>query len=128
MPFDGSISCWIPDIPYPRDDEWRLKIAQFGDGYQQRILDGINALNQKWSLTWVNRERSILNAMVNYLVAQKANAFQFWDRETGLTHQVFCDSWHVDLTFRGAAKSNGTPARYFGTLTAEFVKANGITG
>ena len=126
MAFTGDIPCWIPDIPVARDDEWRLRIAQFGDGYAQRTLDGINALNLKWSLTWEMREKPVLQAMVNYLVAQKANAFQFKEPQTGTMYNVFCDTWHIDWVLRRKGSSPVTPL-YWGTLSAEFVKANGVT-
>jgi phage-related protein len=124
--FDGTIACNIPDIPVARDDEWRLRIAQFGDGYSQRTLDGINALNMKWNLVWQNREKAVLQAMVDFLIAQKANAFQFKEPQTGVMYDVWCDTWHIEWVLRRKGASPATPL-YWGTLTAEFVKANGIT-
>lgn len=121
MSFDGSDTCWIPDVPISRDDEWRLRVAQFGDGYSLRTLDGINALNRKWSLTWATREAAVVNAMVAFLEAEKASSFPFLEEQTGITYQVFCDAWRVDWDLR---RRGGT---WYGTLSAEFVKANGVT-
>jgi phage-related protein len=126
MAFDGTDPCWIPDIPtVSRDEEWRLRVAQFGDGYAQRTLDGINALNQKWQVTFAMRPSDIIIAMFTYLQQQKANAFTFKEPVGGGIYQVFCDQWHVDWIFRRSV-SGGTK-EYYGTLSAEFVKANGIT-
>ena len=72
--FDGTTPCWIPDQPLGRDDAVRLRVAQFGDGYAQRTLDGINALTRTWSLVWENREAAIIEAMVNYLIGRKGNS------------------------------------------------------
>jgi phage-related protein len=125
--FDGTDVCWIPDIPYGTDREWRLRVAQFGDGYAQRTLDGINALNIKWQLTWAAREKAVINAMVAYLEAQKANAFTFKDPATAVVYQnVWCDTWHVEWETRRRGSAPTLPLLW-GTLTAEFVKANGIT-
>jgi phage-related protein len=121
MPFDGTDQCFMPDVPVARDDEWRLHIAQFGDGYQQRALDGINALNRKWSLTWGSREAADINAMVAYLEAEKGSAFPFLEEQTGTTYTVYCDAWRVDWDLR---RKGGV---WYGTLSAEFVKANGVT-
>jgi phage-related protein len=128
MSFDGSVPCWIPDRPLGRADEVRLKVAEFGDGYRQRTLDGINALNMRWSLSWQNRENAVINAMVAYLIARKGNSFLFREQQTGTVHQVWCDSWNVswDIRRRRFAGSISTPL-YYGTLTAEFVKAYGVT-
>jgi len=32
--------------------EPRVKMAQFGDGYQQRVGDGINTIAREWSLNF----------------------------------------------------------------------------
>jgi phage-related protein len=121
MAFDGSDECWKPDIPVERENEWRLKIAQFGDGYAQRSLDGINALVRKWQVTFAMREAAVINAMDAYLVAQKANSFSFLEPASGVLYSVFCDAWTVswDVRRRGDV--------YYGSLSAEFVLAYGIT-
>jgi phage-related protein len=111
----------MPDVPVSRDDEWRMNTAQFGDGYSQRMLDGINALNRKWSLTWGTRESADINAMVAFLEAQQAKAFDFLEQQTGTTWRVFCDAWRIDWDLR---RPGGV---WYGTLSAEFVKANGLT-
>ena len=41
-----------PNLPSSKTSEQRLLQAQFGDGYEQRAGDGINADRVKWSLTW----------------------------------------------------------------------------
>lgn len=126
--FDGSVPCWIPDRPLGRDNELRLRAAQFGDGYAQRILDGINALNLRWSLIWENRENAVITAMEDYLIDRKGNSFLFLEQQTGTVHQVWCDSWNVSWNIRRRhfTAHISTPL-YYGTLTAEFVKAYGVT-
>lgn len=119
MAFDGTNNCWIPDVPFSEIDEWRLRRAQFSDGYEQRTLDGINALNRSWNLSWVNRKSSIVNNMLAFLANKKAAAFTFHDVTTGIQWQVFCDKWQVDW---GLRRRGGI---YYGTLRAEFYKANG---
>src|SRR5215510_11106025 len=94
--FDGSTPCWNYDTPSGRDDQWRLRIAQFGDGYSQRTLDGINALDRQWTLTWLNRSASVINAMVSFFENNKAKAFFFFEHETGITYRVFCDKWSIN--------------------------------
>lgn len=119
MAFDGTNNCWIPDIPYTDKETWRLKKAQFGDGYQQRTLDGINALDKAWSLSWTNRKSSIVKNMMDYLANRKAAAFTFLDPATQETWTVFCDEWTVSWNIRRRG------GHYYGTLTADFYKANG---
>lgn len=121
MAFDGTDTCWMPDTPVTRDDEWRLRIAAFGDGYAQRTLDGINALDRKWQLTWGMRSAADINAMVAFLEAEKASAFDFLEQQTSTTWKVFCDAWRIDWEVR---RPGGV---WYGTLSAEFIKANGVT-
>jgi len=126
--FDGTTPCWIPDQPLGRDDAVRLRVAQFGDGYAQRTLDGINALTRTWSLVWENREAAIIEAMVNYLIGRKGNSFLFKEQQTGNVYQVWCDTWNVswDIRRRHFTGSISTPL-YYGTLSAEFKRAYGVT-
>ena len=127
--FDGSVPCWIPDIPVvARDQEVRLRVAQFGDGYAQRTLDGINALNVRWTVTWLNRPKDVIEAMVDYLIDRKGNSFLFEEPPTQDVHQVWCDSWRIDWTIRRPNKVGGVSVPiYYGTMQAEFVKAYGVT-
>lgn len=111
-------------MPSPRRAEWRLRIAQFGDGYQQRTLDGINALNLTWSLTWELRKMDEVLAMDAYLTAAKGEAFIFLDPISGETFRVFCDRWQADLAVR---RRHHGQTEYWATLSAEFVKANGVS-
>ena len=123
--FDGTTPCWIPDIPSSKTATWRVRIAQFGDGYQQRTLDGINALDQKWTLTWQQRPRSVVLAMNSFLAAEKSSAFDFLDPMTGLVYRVVCDTWQMDLALKRVKHAIGVSS-YWASLSAEFTKANGM--
>jgi phage-related protein len=125
MAFDGTGgSCWKPDVPIQVDREWRLRIAQFGDGYQQRTLDGINALDSKFQVSFEQRPKDIILAMDAYLQAEKASSFNFLEPVSNVTYRVFCDSWHI--TWAPKRRQAGVTT-YYGSLSAEFVKANGVT-
>ena len=128
--FNGTIECWIPDIPVTRDEEWRIDVAQFGDGYAQRVLDGINALNQKFSVTFENRPADVITAMLAFFANQKGNSFQFKEPVTGVLYDVWCDKWQVTWSVRRwdrTAPLYPLPY-YYGSLSAEFVRAYGVTG
>jgi phage-related protein len=124
--FAGDTPCWVPDTPVGREEKWRMNVAKFGDGYEQRTLDGINALEQKWICTWEMRTKAVTMAMEAYWVAQKGNAFQFREPATGVMYEVFCDEWKIDWVMRRKGPSPVNPL-YYATLSAEFRKANGIT-
>lgn len=122
MAFDGSTPCWFPTIPISETRKPRIRIAQFGDGYEQRILDGINAYEVTWSLTFEHRKSDIIASMEAYLEDQKGTAFPFKHPVDGNTYMVFCDEWRVDWSFREWVEK---VPHFRGTLSAEFRKANG---
>lgn len=123
MSFDGSVACWVPDTPIQENPTWRLKRAQFGDGYEQRMLDGINALDRTWDLTWNVRTKDDLLAMDAFLESEGASSFQFRDPASQQLYNVFCNEWQI--TWEPARRVQGEWV-YYGTLAATFEKANGV--
>jgi phage-related protein len=112
---DGT---WCPSLGMQMDNDWRLQKAQYGDGYQQRMLDGIHALQRRWMLNWDSRPRDELNAMVAYLTNTRANAFPFKDPATDEVISVFCDKWSITWNLKKTVA--------YGTLTAQFDEAFGL--
>lgn len=43
---------WCPQPGYTVEEEPRRKVINYGNGYQQRIEDGINTLLRKYSVTY----------------------------------------------------------------------------
>jgi phage-related protein len=128
MSFDGlDDACWLPDAPVSKEKEWRVRVAQFGDGYQQRMLDGINALNVKWNVTFSNRQKAVLIEMDNYLSSMKGSAFNFMDPATEVVYEVFCDQWMVSIDVIRKRDPVTWNSVMYGTLAAEFILANGVT-
>lgn len=123
MSFDGSVQCWVPDVPISAESEWRLKIAKFGDGYEQRMLDGINALAVQWQLQWTTRFKDDLLAMDAFLTNEGASSFEFRDPASGLLYNVFCDAWNIEWS---PARRRAGAWVYYGSMTATFRKANGV--
>jgi phage-related protein len=122
---DFSDGAWCPDTALERTPKWRLDKTQFGDGYQQRALDGINALDLSFRVSWSIRPRWMLLEMNAYLEGRRAKSFPFLDPGFGEIVQVFCDEWAI------AWQQSRPEAPYelaaYGQLSATFVKANGIT-
>lgn len=119
MSFDQEGGCWRPSVPYGIKSEPRLNVAQFGDGYQQRIIDGLNATKRTWSLQFNGRHVDILNAMDDYLTNMKGSQFPFYDPVSQRVFQVFCDDWSINW---GMRKPDG---EWIGSLTADFYSAYG---
>jgi phage-related protein len=124
--FDGSNKDWCPALDMSRKKERRLKTAQFGDGYQQRALDGINNIQRSWAVVYDYKPAEIIDAMEQYLEGTRGQAFPFQDPADGKIYTVFCDTWEVQwqrITFG----TSGVRSNLNGTLSAEFQQAYGLT-
>ena len=49
---------WCPQPKYTVEEEPRRKVINFGDGYQQRMVDGLNPLLRKFNLTYKLNHKS----------------------------------------------------------------------
>ena len=119
---DGT---WCPSVPAALSSEWRMNVAQFGDGYEQRQLDGLNPLNRTYEVTYGGRHATELAGMNAYLISMGAAAFPFRDPVSMVEHLVFVDNWNIEwnmVKFLEAAKRD-----VYGTLTASFRIAYGAS-
>lgn len=57
---------WSPRTSAASDVGFRIRKAQFGDGYTQVAGDGINPRSQKWALSFVGNE-AYIRAIVDFL-------------------------------------------------------------
>jgi len=75
----------------------RVLTAQFGDGYSQRIGDGINIKPRIYSLTF-NRKMDELLAIESFLDARKGIEAFIWTPLNSTQGVWICDSWSkVDI-------------------------------
>ena len=77
----------------------RVLKVQFGDGYEQRIQDGINNLKQEFSVTFNNRPKAEIDDIVAFLnnkAGTTAFNFTYPDSNAGggeTTIKVVCEDW-----------------------------------
>lgn len=75
---------WPTSLPGPADDnyEWqeqpRVHIVRFGDGYEQRSPDGLNVRPRTLSLDWPNLVQSEKDTLVDFLRARNASGAFWW--------------------------------------------------
>lgn len=112
------VSHTFPDtLPNPTsdsfgyDEEPRVKVAQFGDGYEQRAPDGINALARNWTLTFEPMTKAQRNILRDFCRARKGSEPFYWDTpdddETVVVkatkwsiRRMSGDNWSVVVTFK----------------------------
>lgn len=75
----------------------RVLTARFGDGYEQRVIDGINPKNDEFDVAFNNRSASSINLLAKYLDVKAGKNFDFtvtdFDGDTVL--KVVCDSYNI---------------------------------
>ena len=60
-----------PDKQLTKSSTPRVLTAKFGDGYEQRAADGINVLNETYTLTFKTRPKADIDDIVAFLDTQK---------------------------------------------------------
>lgn len=82
----------------------RVRLATFGDGYEQRLQDGINSLKQEFQVSFINREAEEADDIVAFFEDKAGvTAFDFTipdSNESGseLTIKVVCPDWSQVFT------------------------------
>jgi len=76
----------IPDKSLSKQSTPRVRIQTFGDGYEQRIVDGINNINESFTLTFTNRDKTEADDIIAFFDSKgAATAFEFIHPDTNST-------------------------------------------
>jgi len=62
----GSLGVVKPDKGMTRDSKPVTHNMQFGDGYEQRLANGINNLSESWSITMNNRTNDDIDDIIDF--------------------------------------------------------------
>ena len=101
----GSLGVVAPDKGFSRSNEPRVFIAEFGDGYEQRLANGINNIKQSFDVNFANRPKDEIDDIVAFFESKKgATAFNYVfsdSNETGSeeTVKVVCESWNQTWSY-----------------------------
>lgn len=83
-----------------------VKVSRFGEGYEQRVGEGINLVPQKWKLVFANRTTADGDAIVAFLAAKAGFTAFTWTPKTGTEIKVVCRSWSRAYVDSGAQTIN----------------------
>jgi phage-related protein len=83
---------WFPDASVQKSVEPRVRVAKFGDGYEQRVRDGINTAPEKWSLTFTGGAEEV-NAIDAFLKLAGGADYFYWTTPQGMAGKFVCRSW-----------------------------------
>jgi phage-related protein len=75
-------------------NEPKVKAAKFGDGYEQRVADGINNDLQKWQITFSKRSAADVQEVYDFLKARGGwESFEWTPRGEASPRNFVCRKW-----------------------------------
>ena len=77
----------------------RTKSVKYGDGYELRLVDGINTQPEIWDLQFTNRTSTEALAIDAFLTALQGTAKFAWTTPTGVTANFICRTWNMSITW-----------------------------
>lgn len=87
---------WIPDRGFNTETTPRVLTAKFGDGYSQRVADGINSLEQTWTLSFNSRSLTEVTAIESFLVTKGGiTRFTWTPPDSSTEYRVICSRWNI---------------------------------
>ena len=95
----------VPDKTMSRKSSPTVLLASFGDGYEQRVADGINSIKETYTLSFRNRPKADIDDMVADLDANKgvtALVFTIPDTNAGsgtTTIKVVCVDYSISYDY-----------------------------
>ena len=95
----------IPDKTLTRNNKPRVIKIQFGDGYEQRVQEGINNITQNFSVSFNNRPKAEIDDIMAFLDNKAgATAFDFTYPDTNAsgnerTVKVVCEDYTQTYSF-----------------------------
>lgn len=85
---------WVESPGTSLEETPRVRTAKFGDGYEQRALDGLNAVEQRWPLQFNDVDNAIADEMIAFLRTHSGvTAFDYVPLWATVAIRVICRSW-----------------------------------
>lgn len=72
-----------------------MRVSRFGDGYEQRVADGINTAMDKWDLTFTARTDTEASGIQTFLKARAGfESFDWTPTGESTAVKVVCREWN----------------------------------
>ena len=74
--------------------------ASFGNGYSQRISQGINTQTDSWELSFTNQPTTVANEILSFFESKKG-VDSFWflpPYDANIPYLVICSEWSYEHT------------------------------
>ena len=84
-----------PDKSLSRASKPKIHLATFGDGYEQRLADGINSVKETFTVSFARRPKADIDDIIFFLDSKKGvTAFDFTIPDSNVDIGSFPDGTH----------------------------------
>ena len=89
------------DRGFTRNVKHRVLVANFGDGYDQRVIDSVNPKDDKFTAQFKNREASEINLLAAFLDEMAAKNIEIFvpNKDETETITVICESYSINYMY-----------------------------
>lgn len=84
---------WVPSYNASATRKPRVLATKFGDGYEQRVGDGINTNPRDWSLSFEGRKVDEADSIEAFLIARGGFESFDWTDPHGVAGKFVCREW-----------------------------------
>ena len=103
-----------PNYGATKQSQPKVRNVQFGDGYSQRLIYGLNQDAKVWDLTWEHISEADSDTIEAFLEARGgAENFEWSPPDTDETYNWICQRWSKRLTASGLNSLSATFQQVF---------------
>jgi phage-related protein len=84
---------WQAIVGSKKTVEARVRRANFGDGYEQRVQDGINNTKFRWDISTAPVDKTTANSIESFLIAKGGYLSFTWNAEDDGDVTVIATAW-----------------------------------
>lgn len=92
---------WIPSYQNTVNNQPRVQVLKFGDGYESRVPDGINVVLPIYNLRFENRDVNEATAILHFLSQRQGAESFIWNGRPPYQRQLryVCREWNDTQNF-----------------------------
>tara|TARA_R100000353_G_scaffold28576_1_gene23883 strand:+ start:760 stop:1110 length:351 start_codon:yes stop_codon:yes gene_type:complete len=104
-----------PSYPVKKTSKPNTRTIKFGDGYEHRLLFGLNQNPKEFSLTWKDLSETDSDTIETFLDARAndGDSFSYTPPNEPSSMQFKCSTWSKDMNYSNLATINATFIQVF---------------
>jgi len=96
-----STFTYTPDFRIKKNISTKVRLAKFGDNYEQRQADGVNPFVKVWNLEFTQRLDAEADAIILFFETAKGVDSFDWTDPQGVAGKYVCRQWSYDIPNAG---------------------------